>query len=580
MDEETKIINDRSTTNGLSSADRLGSSSRSKSELSMSMERSRVALIEKSRIALVALVDGTIAHVDADTQATLRNRLRIAARLLFIGFVTFLVVMLAADFGWGMFLFHVLATAMLGSVWLFTAKSRTTSLGALRIAELIIFGLPMIYFLSLEYFELIRPVWMDGAAWIFRDGLWLMLIFTYALFIPNPLRRAAVVIGVIASAPLLMMLVVMLARPEAGISAAEFFYFTLLLTLCAVGSVLGVQTVSTLRHEAYEARKLGQYRLKERIGAGGMGEVYLAEHQLLKRPCVIKLIKPDKAGDARVLARFKREVRATSKLTHWNTIDIYDYGSTGEGVFYYVMEYLPGMALGEVVDRYGVMPPSRVIHIMRQACDALSEAHAAGLVHRDIKPGNIFLAERGGIFDVVKLLDFGLVKPLTDEDGMHLTTEGAIIGSPLYMSPEQAMSNKAEPDARSDIYSLGAVGYFLLTGRPPFEGQNPLEVIMAHMQHEVEPVSKHCPDVPRDLEQIILKCLAKKPAERFQSALELAEALSACESADQWKRTDAAQWWQEHKVEHHGEVAPESGSRDSRELRQSKSASEETIFQA
>jgi serine/threonine-protein kinase len=263
-------------------------------------------------------------------------------------------------------------------------------------------------------------------------------------------------------------------------------------------------------------------------------------------------------------------------LTHWNTIDIFDYGSTGDGIFYYVMEFLPGLSLGEVIDRHGTLSPARIIHILQQACDALNEAHNAGLVHRDIKPGNIFLAERGGIYDVVKLLDFGLVKPMSDEENMQLTTEGAIIGSPLYMSPEQA-TGRGEPDARSDIYSLGAVAYFLLTGKPPFDGLTPVEVIMAHLNKEPTPPSTVAEGVPPDLEQIIMKCLAKKPEDRFQTAMELYAALTTCECAGQWTRKDSAQWWREHDVKpEHEQLEVKMGS----SMDQRASFTEETMLQS
>ncbi|MHC4180784.1 MAG: serine/threonine-protein kinase, partial [Planctomycetota bacterium] len=322
--------------------------------------------------------------------------------------------------------------------------------------------------------------------------------------------------------------------------------FLLIMAVAAVTGLFGVDTIGSLRREAFEARQLGQYRLTRRIGAGGMGQVYLAEHQLMKRPCVVKLIRPDKAGDARVLARFQREVRATAKLSHWNTIEIFDYGSTEDGTFYYVMEYLPGMSLRGLVERFGSVPAARVIHLLRQACDALGEAHAAGLIHRDIKPGNIFAARRGGVYDVVKLLDFGLVKPFTDEQPIELTTEGSITGSPLFMSPEQATGDE-QPDARSDIYSLGAVGYYLLTARPPFEGDKPIKVMIAAAHDEVVPPSRHREGIPTDLEQVILRCLAKAPADRFQDAASLAEALARCEAADQWPRHRAAEWWMQQQ---------------------------------
>ncbi len=201
------------------------------------------------------------------------------------------------------------------------------------------------------------------------------------------------------------------------------------------------------------------------------------------------------------------------------------------------------MSLGELVARYGPMPPERVIYLLRQACDALREAHAAGLVHRDIKPANIFAAQRGGVYDVVKLLDFGLVKPLADDASIELSLDGAITGSPLYMSPEQGLGN-AHLDARSDIYSLGAVGYYLLTGRPPFEGDRPIQVILAHAREEVTPPSRLRPEIPADLEQVILRALAKRPQDRYPDVVALSEALGQCEAAGRWSREEAAHWWQ------------------------------------
>jgi serine/threonine-protein kinase len=329
------------------------------------------------------------------------------------------------------------------------------------------------------------------------------------------------------------------------LTATELTGFVLMILVSGVTGLFGVDTIGSLRREVFEARQLGQYQLTGRIGAGGMGEVYLAEHQLLKRPCVVKLIRPDKAGDPRVLARFQREVRATAKLSHWNTVEIFDYGSTDDGTFYYVMEYLPGMSLAELAEQHGPLPPSRVIHLLRQACDALGEAHAAGLIHRDIKPGNIFAAQRGGVDDVVKLLDFGLVKPIVEDQSVQLTTEGSITGSPLYMSPEQATGD-TDPDARSDIYSLGAVGYLLLTGLPPFGGDKPIKVMIAHAHEPPVPPSERAPGISADLDRVILRCLAKAPDDRYQTAAALAEALAACRGADQWTRTEAAAWWREH----------------------------------
>jgi serine/threonine-protein kinase len=274
-----------------------------------------------------------------------------------------------------------------------------------------------------------------------------------------------------------------------------------------------------------------------------MGEVYLAEHMLLRRPCALKLIRPEQAGNPANLSRFEREVRASATLTHPNTIEIYDYGHTADGTFYYVMEYLPGLSLEELVTRQGPLPPARAVHFLRQVCGALREAHSIGLIHRDIKPSNIFATERGGVLDVAKLLDFGLVQSVEfDSRQAKLTVQGTILGSPPYMSPEQA-AGKTDLDARTDIYSLGAVAYFLLTGQPPFVRDTAMQVLLAHVYEPAPPLSELRPDVPADLQAVVLRCLEKDPAKRFPDAASLEKALAACECAGRWTEEMAAAAW-------------------------------------
>jgi serine/threonine-protein kinase len=315
------------------------------------------------------------------------------------------------------------------------------------------------------------------------------------------------------------------------------------LAIAVATGVVGVAAIQKLRREAFEARRLGQYRLGALIGQGGMGEVYLAEHQMMKRPCAVKIIRPEKAGDPTILARFEREVRLTARLSHWNTIDIFDYGQAEDGTFYYVMEYLPGLSLKQLVVRFGPICSGRTIYLLRQTCEALAEAHGAGLIHRDIKPANIFAAHRGGVYDVAKLLDFGLARPIAATVDRELTNVGSITGSPLFMSPEQALGE--EPDERSDIYSLGAVAYYLLTGRPPFEHENAVRLIASHL-HETPPALRElAPRVPEDLEQAVTKCLQKNKEDRYQTAEQLLAALSACEASGSWTREQAATWWNE-----------------------------------
>ena len=287
-----------------------------------------------------------------------------------------------------------------------------------------------------------------------------------------------------------------------------------------------------------DACRLGQYTLVEKLGEGGMGAVYLARHAMLRRPTAIKLLPPDRLG-AESAARFEREVQLTARLTHPNTVRVFDYGRTDE-ILYYAMEYLDGASLAEVVAASGPMPAARVVHILEQVAGALAEAHGIGLVHRDIKPANIVLAEQGGVADVPKLLDFGLVKQVGD-DGIapHLTQESSSPGTPLYMAPE-AIQRPEQLDARADLYALGAVGYFLLTGQHVFVGRNALELCGHHVHSApIAPSARLGRPVAADLEALLLACLEKDPARRPASARALQAALRACRDAHRWTDEDA-----------------------------------------
>jgi serine/threonine-protein kinase len=254
------------------------------------------------------------------------------------------------------------------------------------------------------------------------------------------------------------------------------------------------------------------------------------------------LIRRERAGNPKNLLRFEREVQATATLTHPNTVEILDYGHTEDGTFYYVMEYLPGLSLEQLVTRHGPLPPERAVHLLRQVCGALQEAHAIGLIHRDVKPGNILVCDRGGRRDVAKLLDFGLVQvPGLGQAEQRLTQEGAIAGTPAYMSPEQA-AGKSALDARSDIYSLGAVAYFLLTGHPPFVRQTAMQILAAHIYESPVALDGHA-DVGADLEAVLMRCLEKDPARRFPDAESLDQALAQCGCTGRWTRERAETWW-------------------------------------
>jgi serine/threonine-protein kinase len=321
--------------------------------------------------------------------------------------------------------------------------------------------------------------------------------------------------------------------------AREFVYLPV---VAAVVAVYAAHAFYRIRETAFAGRRFGQYLLIEQIGRGGMGQVYRAEHLLLKRPCALKVIRSDRRTDETTFARFEAEVRATAQLSHPNTVEIYDFGLARDGTWYYVMELLRGLNFDELVQSHGPLPPERLVYLLRQACGSLGEAHAAGLVHRDIKPSNLFAAERGGVWDFVKVLDFGLVR----ESNVELMADDAGFGgSPHFMAPEQ-FSNYEAVDARSDLYALGAVAYFLLIGRPPFSGRWIKELRDAHAHLAVTRPSLLRPSVPADLESVLMRCLAKEPADRYESAESLAEALGACQCADEWTQPQARQWWIEH----------------------------------
>lgn len=503
----------------------------------------------------VEIVEGSTPELSVETTDLLCDRLRIASLLLFGGYAAFFVKSLfeldqfQTRIEWWLFWDHLAITLVTGLVGWRLCTHCGFVLRHLRLAELAVFGGSGLFLFILSWWMLAESTsngYLRSIA-----PVWLFLLFTYALFIPNTLRRAAIIIGVMASAPIGVVFGLWFTSPDfATLMRSEHFRsypleMSMLMILCALIAIWGVRTIGTLRREAFEAKQLGQYRLGQQIGEGGMGAVYLAEHVLLKRPCAIKLIRPERAGDARSLARFEREVKATAKLTHWNTVEIFDYGRADDGTFYYVMEYLPGLNLSQLVDMHGALPAERVTHLIMQVCEALGEAHRKGLIHRDIKPGNIFAANRGGVYDVVKLLDFGLAKPLADLDDSKITQDGTITGSPLFMSPEQA-SGDAEADARSDIYALGAVAYNLLAGKPPFTDQNPMRVLIAHIQKDPPPLTELNSDVPSDLEGVVMRCLQKDPEYRFQTTADLYDALADCQSAGLWSREMARSWWECH----------------------------------
>jgi eukaryotic-like serine/threonine-protein kinase len=444
----------------------------------------------------------------------------------------------------------VLAAAVAG---LLASEAPLTRKG-LRIVEYVLFlGLTLLlmasqYLVGLDLMH--RGLAYAPAILAFiKDGViqMLVLMMIYGMLIPNRPAVAARTLVAMFVGPIAAVFLLRLHPAVAPIlaqlgEAEEAGSNILFLGIGAALAIYGAFLLNGLRTELHQALKFGQYQLGRKLGAGGMGEVYLAEHQLLKRPCALKLIRPEAGGDPLALARFEREVRSSARLAHHNTIEIYDYGHTDDGTFYYVMEYLQGLSLADLLRAHGPLPAGRVIFLFRQVCAGLAEAHALGLVHRDLKPANVFVAVLGGESDVVKVLDFGLVKLTQDPGAAALTSDMTVSGTPLFMAPEQASGNRSL-DARADIYALGAMMYAALTGRPPFEGDTAFAVMMAHARDPVAPPSQYCPGLPADLEAVVLRCLAKKPDERYPTVKALGEALAACAAAPEWGPNRAETWW-------------------------------------
>jgi serine/threonine-protein kinase len=369
--------------------------------------------------------------------------------------------------------------------------------------------------------------------------IWAILVtFLRTIVVPSTGQRTAIA-GTLMFLPLMLAAIGLALTtkqelpPDAYIASGLMVGVTVVL-LATIGS----RVLYGLRRQASAATRLGQYTLDSKIGEGGNGSVHRAHHALLRRPTAIKVMLPDRIG-ADTLDRFEREVQHMSHLTHWNTVAVYDYGRSPDGLFYYAMEYLDGINLENLVIDFGRQPADRVIAIMRQVCAALNEAHRRGLIHRDIKPANIILCERGDVPDVAKVVDFGLVKEITAEKG-----ESMILGTPAYVAPE-AVTDPATIGPSVDIYALGLVGYFLLTGRRVFEGNTAVDVCVKHVTEQPKPPTSHGAKMPAELERIILQCLAKKPTDRPASAAALAKLLAEVPSSGDWSEDEAARWWRD-----------------------------------
>jgi hypothetical protein len=389
-----------------------------------------------------------------------------------------------------------------------------------------------------------------GLSWV---AVWTVL---FTVVVPTPPRRALIAaLASVSAAPVVYAAAIATGTASFLPNRIQFFFglvFPYLLVV--VMAYVGARVVYALGTEVTRARELGSYRLVERLGEGGMGEVWRAQHRLLARPAAIKLIRPLVGADGRggvsedTQRRFEREAQVIARLRSPHTVDLFDFGIATDGAFYYVMELLEGLDAETLVRRTGPVPAARAIHLLRQVCHSLSEAESYGLVHRDIKPANIFLCRYGEELDFVKVLDFGIVKPTQDtaETGVALTREMSIHGTPAYMAPEQAMGD-ANLDGRADIYATGCVAYWLLTGQLVFDAPTPMGLLLHHTQTPPVPPSARTElPIPEALDRLILSCLAKDRALRPQSARELSRRLAAIDAADTWTEELARDWWGKH----------------------------------
>ncbi len=385
-----------------------------------------------------------------------------------------------------------------------------------------------------------------GLSWV---APWVML---FGIVIPAKPGKALIAsVASVSAVPITMALTVEFGGTSIVLTPGEFFGVLVLpYLLVIVMTHVGARAIYRLNTDVAKAREMGSYRLVERLGQGGMGEVWRATHRMLARPAAIKLVRPEvlKAGGEDrdiALKRFTQEAQATASMRSPHTIELYDFGISAEGTFYYVMELLDGFDLETLVQKFGPLPAERAVHLIRQVCHSLAEAHEHGLIHRDIKPANIYVCRYGRDLDFVKVLDFGMVKHGGErEDDVKLTAPGVVRGTPQYISPEQVVGDQPI-DGRTDIYSLGCVAYWLLTGQLVFEGPTAMRTILMHLKEEPVPPSQRTEmEIPAALEQIIMQCLEKDPAHRPQTADELSRAFAACETLPVWDREKAARWWE------------------------------------
>ncbi|MDB4954388.1 MAG: serine/threonine kinase [Myxococcales bacterium] len=490
-------------------------------------------------------VDGS----EEETRAYLQARLEVFSKMMFWSFIV-LISFLFALYAiypelkplYSNFIFTAAAVelATMAAIWRLLLARRVLSLAALHWIDLLYaIGIGVMFGIS-AYFA---PE-LHAAAWtslVFST----LAVFTRALFVPSSGKRTAVVSSIMFTpltvAAIALTFIIVPDLPTPAYILGDLIVSSVVVLVATAGSKM----IYGLRRQVTAATQLGQYTLERKIGEGGMGAVYRAHHVLLRRPTAVKLLLPDRVGSEDNLIRFEREVQHMSQLTHPNTVAVFDYGRSYEGVFYYAMEYLGGgINLEHLVKRHGPQANGRVAKILIQVCGALQEAHDRSIIHRDIKPPNIILCERGGMPDVVKVVDFGLVKEIAGDTG---ASTQVILGTPGYVAPE-AITDPDRIGPGADLYAVGCVAYFLLTGKRVFDGATAIETCIQHVtakpKRPSEVIATH---VDPALEDIVMKCLQKTPAERHASAADLADALRALPTRD-WTEADAKKWWVEFKA--------------------------------
>jgi eukaryotic-like serine/threonine-protein kinase len=488
-----------------------------------------------------------------DSRSFLQDRVQLLAKVLFTLATVFLVLPFLALLAFmgldaavettftALRLPHVLLVLALGSIWAVLRRARMTT-RALHVVDAGILAISLVSLVSLVarmstgnsggltialalgHFLVLRAVIVPSSG---RRTFWLSFATNVA---------AVVVFGVWGSvSPHQSEFDNPVAPFHANLNLALWLFFAV------ASSTIASRVIFGLREEVRKARTIGQYVIQRQLGEGGMGVVFQATHAMLRRETAIKLLHPNKV-DGSTLARFEREVRQTARLTHPNTVAIFDYGRTPDGVFYYAMEYLDGIDLQRLVESDGALPPSRVVHLLAQVLASLAEAHETGLIHRDIKPANLMLTQRGGESDVIKVLDFGLVKEVKGDDTTNLTAAHSITGTPMYLPPEAIASPEKVSEA-SDLYAVAAVGYFLLTGSEVFQGTTVIEICAHHLHSNPEhPAARAGKQLPGDLTELLLRGLEKNPDARPPNAREFRRALLACD-VPAWTDEEARAWW-------------------------------------